>query len=391
MWEVGDLPFFVKHLKEPHNLESFPNFLTFSLVLDPSSGTLMQSPDNVVIQALKKAYLHGSEISGIMDNFGIGKKYADDFIIFIKKSLKRKDFNGVKVLEIGCGYGYLLNRLKSYGAIVQGVEPGNHSLIGSKKFNIPIINDFFPTNELNGAFDLILLYDLLEHIADPVLFLKELRNNLAENGSILLCVEDEEPYINYGDISFLFHEHFSYFIKETLQNTLNLSGYNDVNIIKSEFSSLLYASVRVGQESENLNEIDIKKYEKFAKQFKNYAINVNTQIKNYIYDAINKSETIGIFVPGRIINVLSIVDCPLNNLRFFDDNPILHGTYFPGFNIPIESRESLINKPVDRLIIMSASFGKKIAEELTPLLPKKTETCTWSDIFENEFISLNKC
>ena len=51
-------------------------------------------------------------------------------------------------------------------------------------------------------------------------------------------------------------------------------------------------------------------------------------------------------------------------LRFFDDDKLLHGKYYPPFDIPIESRRSLIERPVDELVIMSSSFGERLKSEL---------------------------
>ena len=87
------------------------------------------------------------------------------------------------------------------------------------------------------------------------------------------------------------------------------------------------------------------------------------KIKEYFNKAVNKNLKVGIFCPGRAINLLYFIK-PGINLRFFDDHEKLHGHYFPPFNIPIESRDSLLNDPVNLLLIMSTTFGEEIKKEL---------------------------
>jgi len=51
-------------------------------------------------------------------------------------------------------------------------------------------------------------------------------------------------------------------------------------------------------------------------------------------------------------------------IRFFDDHLGLAGKYYPGIDIPVESRESLYRSPPSALLIMSLSFGTKIRDSL---------------------------
>src|SRR5271157_4191320 len=122
-WEIGSLPFVFKPLPEPTNGGDIPDFLPFSLDVDENTGTLIQSKNAYVEQILSKAYAKGSEISGMMDDHGIGELYAQDFIRFLTEQFHRETFEKLKILEIGCGTGYLLSRLKQRGAEVLGIEP----------------------------------------------------------------------------------------------------------------------------------------------------------------------------------------------------------------------------------------------------------------------------
>ena len=92
----------------------------------------------------------------------------------------------------------------------------------------------------------------------------------------------------------------------------------------------------------------------------------------------------GIYVPARAINALSIIreEIDLKGIRFFDDNPALRDTYFPGLNVPIEPAERLMEKPTDRILIMSRSFGKRIAKHIMSLtIDRQFTITTWEELF----------
>jgi hypothetical protein len=50
--------------------------------------------------------------------------------------------------------------------------------------------------------------------------------------------------------------------------------------------------------------------------------------------------------------------------RFFDDDPAQQGKFLPPFQTQITGRESLLSEPVDHLVIMSRTFGRRIRDSL---------------------------
>ena len=85
----------------------------------------------------------------------------------------------------------------------------------------------------------------------------------------------------------------------------------------------------------------------------------------YIESAM-ENHTLGIYVPGRMINILSVCYTEIpERIRFFDDNENLYGTYFPGTCIAIENFSDFIKNPVDVMIIASFTFGNKIKQKIS--------------------------
>ena len=372
-WDIVKLPFYYKPLTSPHNFD-MPDFLPFTLDIDKDTGLLVQIPNPMINGLLEKAYQKGSIISGIMDDHGIGKHYADDFVRFIQAKMNGQ-IQSKRILEIGCGTGYLLNRLKQLGATVFGVEPGEHGQLGAQKYNVDIIQDFFPSKQIIGQFDLIIMYCVLEHVQNSKMFLLQVANCLDQDGQIIFAVPSCDPYIATGDVSMLFHEHFSYFSKSTLRQVFINAIGKDTDIEQSSFGGLLYGLT--GSRCEISMSLSTFSY---STNYRHLAENHIRFMREYF--AAHRTEQIGIYVAGRAINALSLLenDIDLERLRFFDDNSMLQDMYFPGLPIKMESRKQLCECPPDRILIMSFSFGESIKQELQQLLQGSTPVETIRDM-----------
>lgn len=365
-WHIEKMPFFWGPINTSSNPNELPDFLPFTIGINRDTHLISQICNDEVVKNLEKAYRYGSMISGLMDGQGIGKQYANDFLKFLNKTVKSDQFYGLRILEIGCGNGYLLSCLKKLGAEVIGIEPGQHGTIGASKYNVTIINDFFPSEQVKGKFDLIIMYGVLEHINLVDEFLAQVENYLDDNGKMIISVPDCEAYIKHGDISMLLHEHYHYFTRESLLKTItNTMKYNTITE-KAGFGGAIYCCVNSGSLDVNSaneqDDLSIYDFIYIAKQ------NIDV-MKKFFMD--NQSEKIAIYVPQRAINFLTLIedDVDFFNIRFIDDNILLHGTYFPGFQIPVQSRIQLMHDKVDIILIASFTFGERIANEIKFIFP----------------------
>lgn len=377
------LPFYYTPLRVPTNCD-LPDSLPFALDIDEETGTLVQMPNETISDALSRAYLKGSVISGAMDTDLIGSQYAQDFLSFLKRSLLRNRLEGARVLEVGCGTGYLLNRLKRLGADVLGLEPGPQGQHGSERFHIPIIRDFFPSSKIYGEFDLILLNQVLEHVQAPSDFLSSARTHLKKEGRVAVSVPDCEPYLRVGDISILFCQHWNYYNERTLRNCVGRYLGFQVHIERASFGGALYAITEQAMEL-NACPVHPESELRMAVNFRQLAEKGIASFLEYLEATTGKGESLGIYVPGRAINALSMLRqrVDLSRVRFFDDNKLLQSTYFPGFDTAIEGIETLIERPPDRVLVMSRSFGREIARKLISSIGRRLPITTWQDLFEN--------
>lgn len=377
-WKVGDLPFFYRCQTEPSNAaHGLPDRLSFELEFDPALGLVRQRANLDVERALEICYQQGSEITGMMDDQGIGQQYAQDFLSYIERH--EPDFSGKRVLEIGCGTGYLLSLLKARGAEVLGIEPGAQGRDGGRRHGVPVVNGFFPHPEVAGKFDLVIAYAVLEHIPDPVAFMRTIGDSLSENGVAYIAVPDCAPYLRNGDVSCLLHEHWSYFNAGSLTRVVAAAGMQG-EVQASGFGGSLYCRITRALRDAHVPAGDLTSAALEFDGFRAMAQAATGKMEAFL----REPGSAGIYVPGRMINLLATLDPRLcERMRFFDDNPTMTGLYFPGCPVVIENFEALKNAPPARLFIATKSFHAQVAKRIEQA-GVDIPVVAWAEFFARE-------
>ena len=163
-----------------------------------------------------------------------------------KKSLKliEKYSNKGKILDIGTAGGSFLKVARDSEWIVEGIEPNKWLCDwGFKKYGIKIRQGtlFYKKNKFkNEEFDVITLWDVLEHVTNPKETLQECNRIMKKNGLLV---------VNYPDIGsfvaksmgkrwiFLLSVHLFYFDRKTIKKILNETGFEVIKI-KKHFQTL---------------------------------------------------------------------------------------------------------------------------------------------------------
>ena len=140
----------------------------------------------------------------------------------------------LKVLDIGCGDGYFLNKAKNFGCLCYGMEyhdalinrlraRGIKASLKIEDFEKEIKND-------KDKFDIIRINWVLEHVILPQDMLMQARNLLKDNGELIIGVP------NFNTPSRIFKEHFQMhipqhrqlFTKKSLKKMLEICGFKIV-------------------------------------------------------------------------------------------------------------------------------------------------------------------
>ena len=105
--------------------------------------------------------------------------------------------NRGKLLDVGCGAGAFLSLAKQRGWDVSGVElsPGL-TRVCRENTQTDIANLSFEQVDLPpDTYDVIAMWDLIEHVIDPVFCIQKVRQLLKPGGVALFCTPDEDSLL----------------------------------------------------------------------------------------------------------------------------------------------------------------------------------------------------
>lgn len=363
----ANLPFCMGPQGTPNNPQGIPDVLPLSLAINSQIPRIEQIKSDLLATTLEKAYRFGIEMGTPLAETELGSAYADDFIQFVDAHMSPPG----RALEIGAGVGYISYRLNQSGWHTDTIEPGSEYTTSWEKYGLEVINEFFPNKKAKGPYDLIVFYAVLEHIDDIESFLEQVKSHLTPNGKIILSVPNCQLEIENGDPSMLLHEHYHYFTPASLKRSMGGSGLT-THVEESGYGRAIYAVASV--EESTIQATEDPAQHKVTNDFFTKLSQLQTCFDQKMNDAVANG-TVGIYCPARALSLLH------NNhdVRFFDDSEFIQGKYYPPFKAQIESRNALVEKPVDTLFIMSWTFAVQLRNTLTALLPK-TKIITMDEI-----------
>ncbi len=142
-------------------------------------------------------------------------------------------FQGKKVLDVGCATGMLLNHLKSKGSTVHGVEICTQSCrYAYEHFHINLYNGTLENARYDSeTFDIVHFSHLIEHVENPIDFMKEVYRITKKGGYILVTTPREDTIwfkLFRSKWRSLIPDHLVLFGRLHLISLLNISGFEPI-------------------------------------------------------------------------------------------------------------------------------------------------------------------
>jgi len=164
--------------------------------------------------------------------------YFKTFIDIDIKPIKRMDIqskikmirslkNSGRLLEIGCGTGKLLNELQKYYSVF-GIDISPYAISEASKTiinkNLNVLD--IEKGKIIGNYDIIIAFDILEHLNNPKNAIIKIKKSLKESGIFILSVPN-----NYGLYGKIITRVFN-FIDKTHISTFNRNFW--IKILQEE-------------------------------------------------------------------------------------------------------------------------------------------------------------
>lgn len=143
--------------------------------------------------------------------------------------------DGRRVLDLGCWVGFLLAEARDRGWTVTGVEPSAFAAAYARDtFGLDVLEqDLLGADLPVGAYDAIVLGDVIEHLTDPLAALEHIAALLAPGGVLYLTVPDSGSRLarimgrRWWSV---IPTHVQYFSRHSLTLLLRRAGYTPLEV-----------------------------------------------------------------------------------------------------------------------------------------------------------------
>lgn len=159
------------------------------------------------------------------------------FLYFIKKFRK----SGLRILDFGCGSGYLMGELQKMGCDTHGVDFEKEAVDYGSEAGVSnlTLGTGSKINYPDSSFDMVTAFDILEHIKDEKPSLGELSRVLKPGGKMIISVP---AYQWLWGVQDEVSHHFRRYTIKSLAKVIQ--GFPELNILrKTYYNTLLFPAI----------------------------------------------------------------------------------------------------------------------------------------------------
>ena len=302
------------------------------------------------------------------------KEYAD----FVKKNYLNSNS---KIVEIGSNDGTFLKNFTDNKKNIIGFEPSNNVAEIAKNNHIPIINNFFNTenasklSEFLGNTDLVCASNVICHVPDL--------NNLVESIDLILNKSGtfifEEPYLGsmFNKVSYdqIYDEHIFIFSATSIKNIFARYNFDLIDAIPqtTHGGSMRYIIKRKNVTTQTKNLINILNNEKKIKldkidsclDFKKNCLISKEKINNKIYILKENGKSIcGYGATSKSTTILNYCGINSDHIDFIcDTTKEKIDKYTPGTHIPVKDMNHFYNNQPDSIYLFAWNHKNEILQK----------------------------
>lgn len=367
---IGNFPFYWR-TKSLTNAEVEVDTISvdFFLTYDSDCGFFKQYPSAELSRAIESVYHLDHNIGYLQAGAEEFQTYGLEYLNVIRCALDdhiKRDAR-FSIVDIGCGGGSILNEIKKIypNSKLYGVDPSPVAERASAEFNFDLIKDFYPSQSCSEMkdLDLILNYDVIEHVPNPLAMLQKMYQDLRVGGLLIFSVPDCSAAIENGDISMCIHEHLNYFSVASLKRLVEKASFQNVRVFQGKHGGTLFCVAERGAaQQQNTKPAQTLNFANDFSQFVLKHENLCRKLKKFL-DYVGES-TIGFYVPLRTIPYITKLGLK-GEFRFYDDSAFFKHRLLDGFeNNKILGIDDMESDPPEFTLVMTHAYGSLIKQRI---------------------------
>lgn len=153
--------------------------------------------------------------------------FSEKDLTFTDLRMDLKKYSGKSLLDVGCANGQFLEYASKYGISSLGIDISEEMVGVARKNGLNCeVADLF---DLDGAFDLVTFWDVVEHVMDPLAVLEKTRTLLNPGGEVVIqtpCTGMVSELFGEKWLYYLPIQHIHLFSQEALFALLSRTGYS---------------------------------------------------------------------------------------------------------------------------------------------------------------------
>ncbi len=284
--------------------------------------------------------------------------------------------DGARVAEIGCGKGEFLQMLVSHGVgHGLGIDPSYAGAVSADD-RITVVADLYTGAPLD-AVDFVVFRHLLEHVADPRAFLRELRGALPTDREVgFYCEVPNGNHLMAGPALWdIIYEHPSHFTPPALARLFTEAGFAVTGIDRAFGGQFAYVEGVVGGQRSRPPLPDPLDLDELVVGYGDLQRSVVAEWEQQLHTWFDDGLRVAVWGTGsKGATFLNVVPSGARIDSVIDVNPRKWGLYLPGTGQQIlEPAAAVRDLPPDVVIVMNPLYEQEIRRELRRLgSPAKT-------------------
>jgi SAM-dependent methyltransferase len=225
---------------------------------------------------------------------------------------------------------------------------------------------------MTGTFDIVSCRYIVEHSPEPVAALTALKRLLDPAGLLLIEVPDSSKFLAARDYCFLWEEHASYFVEETLRRLAERAGYRVVALLRypGALEDALVAMLEAAEVPALMHHPALGASSLFEAYCDGFAPARELVRRRIAKAAGPERNRVALFGIGHhaimFVNAFGLAD---DIALAVDDDKDKAGFFPPGFHVPVVGSDGLLADERIRLCLFAVAphIEGKVRDKLAPL------------------------